>query len=101
MAELPKCNLECLLFSKEELRKLNNGLWPLILEKVKEKITTDFQSTDIVVMEAALLIQANWTDHCHEIWSCIIPADEVNLSRFELYQYRVVSSNSCNYVYRL
>lgn len=31
----------------------------------------------IVVMEAAILIQAGWDQHVHEIWTCIIPPEEV------------------------
>ena len=30
-------------------------------------------------MEAAVLIQAKWQHECHEIWTCIIPQEEVNL----------------------
>lgn len=59
------------------MSKLNRGLWPLILEKVKETISTTYQDTEVVVIEAALLIQANWTENYHEVWSCIIPFDEV------------------------
>lgn len=45
---------------------------------------------DVVVIEAALLIQANWVEECHELWACIIPPNEVsknnfNIIHFELY----------------
>lgn len=53
------------------------GIWPLTLEAVKKEISTI--DKEIVVVEAALLIQANWIEECHEVWSCIIPPDEVNI----------------------
>jgi hypothetical protein len=30
-----------------------------------------------VVMEAAVLLQAGWDKHVHEVWACIIPFEEV------------------------
>ncbi|XP_065206569.1 bifunctional coenzyme A synthase [Planococcus citri] len=62
---------------KEKLNQLNNGLWPLVLSKVKEEIQSLYlQNKEVIVIEAALLIQANWTNECHEIWSCIISPEE-------------------------
>lgn len=58
----------------EELEKLNEIVWPKILEKVKEIIRNSQE--EVVILEAALLIQAGWENECHEIWSCIIPPQE-------------------------
>nr|XP_033328729.1 bifunctional coenzyme A synthase-like [Megalopta genalis] len=60
-----------------QLDKLNKIVWPIILDEAKKKIN-DFYAKgfDIIVMEAAVLIQANWQNHCHEIWTCIIPQEE-------------------------
>ncbi|KAK7598241.1 hypothetical protein V9T40_006476 [Parthenolecanium corni] len=67
--------LAAVVFSdNEQLNKLNMGLWPLTLEAVKKEISAI--NNEVVVIEAALLIQANWVEECHEIWSCIIPPDE-------------------------
>lgn len=62
---------------KEQLNKLNNIIWPIILEEAKKQIN-DFYAKgfDVIVMEAAVLIQAKWQDFCHEIWTCIIPQEE-------------------------
>jgi phosphopantetheine adenylyltransferase / dephospho-CoA kinase len=30
----------------------------------------------VIILEAAILLQAGWQKDCHEVWSCIIPADE-------------------------
>ncbi|CAK9797021.1 Bifunctional coenzyme A synthase [Anthophora quadrimaculata] len=63
--------------NKIELDKLNKIVWPIILEEAKKQIN-DFYTKgfDIIVIEAAVLIQANWQDECHEIWTCIVPPDE-------------------------
>ncbi|XP_034187978.2 bifunctional Phosphopantetheine adenylyltransferase - Dephospho-CoA kinase [Osmia lignaria lignaria] len=63
--------------NKEQLNKLNNIVWPIILEEAKKQIN-DFYAKgfDVIVMEAAVLIQANWQHFCHEIWTCIIPQEE-------------------------
>lgn len=59
------------------MNKLNQGLWPLILNNVNQIISTNYRNKTVVVIEAALLIQANWIGNCHEVWSCIIPPNEV------------------------
>ncbi|XP_014600315.1 PREDICTED: bifunctional coenzyme A synthase isoform X1 [Polistes canadensis] len=62
---------------KKELDKLNKSMWPIILEKAKEKIQNLYsEGYNIILMEAAVLIQANWQNECHEIWTCIIPPEE-------------------------
>lgn len=35
----------------------------------------EVEKKQIVILEAAILIQAGWETECHEIWSCIIPPD--------------------------
>jgi phosphopantetheine adenylyltransferase/dephospho-CoA kinase len=45
---------------------------------VKVQIQAFFESGyEIVVIEAAVLLQAGWEQHVHEVWACIIPPDEV------------------------
>jgi len=60
-------------------------MWPLILKKVKSIIEST-NNTPIIVVEAAVLLSANWQKDCHEIWASIIPPDEVN-PFFIYYQY--------------
>ncbi|XP_032664500.1 bifunctional coenzyme A synthase isoform X2 [Odontomachus brunneus] len=62
---------------KEQLEELNKLIWPLILHEAKNKIADLYsEGHDIIVMEAAVLIQAKWQNTCHEIWTCIIPQNE-------------------------
>ncbi|XP_058800308.1 bifunctional coenzyme A synthase-like [Phymastichus coffea] len=67
-----------LVFHNEaELKKLNNIMWPAILEETKYQINKLYkEGFEIVVIEAAVLIQAGWQPHCHEIWTCIVPQEE-------------------------
>lgn len=60
------------------LDKLNNLLWPSILERSKELSIELFKKGfGVVILEAAILIPAGWHEHCHEVWACIIPQEEV------------------------
>jgi len=58
------------------LEQLNTIIWPLILQRVKSIIEST-KDHNIVVLEAAVLLSANWQYHCHEIWVSIIPPNEV------------------------
>lgn len=51
-------------------------MWPLIMQKVKTIINST-KTYNIIVLEAAVLISANWHLQCHEIWASIIPINEV------------------------
>lgn len=63
--------------NKEQLNKLNKLVWPAILKEAKMQMNSLHEKgVDIIVMEAAVLIQANWQNYCHEIWTCIIPEEE-------------------------
>ncbi|EZA48353.1 hypothetical protein DMN91_008338 [Ooceraea biroi] len=62
---------------KEQLEKLNKLIWPLILREAKKEIDILYsRGYQVIVMEAAVLIQAKWQNVCHEIWTCIIPQNE-------------------------
>ncbi|XP_076621029.1 bifunctional Phosphopantetheine adenylyltransferase - Dephospho-CoA kinase [Colletes latitarsis] len=62
---------------KAQLDKLNKLVWPIILDETKKQINNFYaEGFDIIVMEAAVLIQAKWQCVCHEIWTCIIPPEE-------------------------
>ncbi|XP_073971116.1 bifunctional Phosphopantetheine adenylyltransferase - Dephospho-CoA kinase isoform X2 [Rhodnius prolixus] len=67
-----------LLRRPEEARvKLNKIMWPAILEKSKE-VAMEYVKLGkkVVIMDAAVLLEAGWKKHCHEIWACIIPPEE-------------------------
>lgn len=52
----------------------------MIREETERKVNKLYkQGFDVVVVEAAVLIQAGWQPIFHEIWSCIIPQQEVSI----------------------
>lgn len=51
-------------------------MWPLILQRVKTLIESTKEHR-IIVVEAAVLLSANWQSNFHEIWVTIIPPNEV------------------------
>lgn len=57
-------------------------MWPLILQKIKTMIENT--TNQIVILEAAVLLSANWQTHCHEIWVSIIPPNEVKYLKYVL-----------------
>lgn len=68
---------------QEHLEKLNKLIWLLILREAKKEIDILYaKNNKIIVMEAAVLIQAKWQNICHEIWTCIIPQNEVRNTLF-------------------
>ncbi|KAK0170675.1 hypothetical protein PV328_008498 [Microctonus aethiopoides] len=67
-----------IVFADEnQLDKLNQTVWPAVLDAAMNEVKKlQAQGLNIIVMEAAVLIQAKWQHVCHEIWTCIIPHDE-------------------------
>ena len=58
---------------------MNKLIWPLILQEAKKEIKNLFYKHNIIVLEAAVLIQAEWQNECSEIWTCITSQNEVRL----------------------
>lgn len=58
----------------KQLETLNNIVWPELLIEVKKRIRAvhDQHQSDVVVIEAAILLKAGWENECHEIWSTIV-----------------------------
>ncbi|XP_052797477.1 bifunctional coenzyme A synthase-like [Mya arenaria] len=63
--------------NKEELNKLNQLVWPEIARLAQEQIqqyTKD--GAAVVVLDAAVLLEAGWDDMCHEVWTTLVPRQE-------------------------
>lgn len=70
--------LGSIVFSdKDKLQLLNSIVWPNLLKKSKLRVKElhEQEGKEIVILEAAVLLQAGWETECHEIWSCIIPSE--------------------------
>lgn len=66
------------LEDNEKIRELQKILWPGIcaeLQRRIEKIRIE-KTHNIVIIEGAALIETDWTQTMHEIWSVIIPTGE-------------------------
>jgi dephospho-CoA kinase len=69
--------------SPEAMAKLNAIVWPRIKNKVTELIEENSQlGTEILVLDAAVLIEAGWTSVVDEVWVVTAPVDQI-ISRLE------------------
>ena len=69
--------------SPEAMAKLNAIVWPRIKNKVTELIEENSQlGTEILVLDAAVLIEAGWTTVVDEVWVVTAPVDQI-ISRLE------------------
>ncbi|ODN00347.1 Bifunctional coenzyme A synthase [Orchesella cincta] len=63
--------------SSTELAKLNSIVWPEIKRLMLERIQFHAkQGAKAVILDAAILLEANWDNLCHDLWVTIIPKEE-------------------------
>ncbi|KAM6450066.1 bifunctional coenzyme A synthase isoform 1-T2 [Liasis olivaceus] len=62
---------------QEQLKQLNSIMWPLMAQMAKEKLEEAArQRKAVCVLDAAMLLEAGWSEMVHEVWTVIIPEDE-------------------------
>jgi phosphopantetheine adenylyltransferase/dephospho-CoA kinase len=63
----------------EELRKLTSIVWPEIRRLAEGEITRLWTQDNhrIIILDAAVLLDAGWEEICHEIWVTFVPREEV------------------------
>ena len=68
--EIDRRKLGAIVFAdQEELKALNEITWPRIRTLAENRITELRESgVKIAVLEAAIMIEAGWTDMCDELW---------------------------------
>ncbi|XP_061561815.1 bifunctional coenzyme A synthase isoform X2 [Phycodurus eques] len=73
-----RCALGKKVFGKQErLKALTDIVWPEITLLIKIAISqAREQGKDVCVVDAAVLLEAGWTDMVHEVWVTIIPEEE-------------------------
>lgn len=71
--------------NNEKLMELNDIVWPALLVEVKSRIAKirDEKSHSVVMIEAAVLLQAGWQSEMHEVWSLIVPPERVSSIHFQ------------------
>lgn len=63
--------------SKDDLQRLNGIVWPEIARLAQEQISEYAEAGDnIIVLDAAVLLEAGWDNMCHEVWTTIVPQPE-------------------------
>lgn len=63
--------------NQERLKALTKIVWPEIALLVKERINqARAEGKQVCVVDAAVLLEAGWTDMVHEIWVTVIPEEE-------------------------
>ncbi|KAL3318968.1 hypothetical protein Ciccas_002363 [Cichlidogyrus casuarinus] len=80
--QIDRKKLGAIVFAdKQSLQKLNNLVWPHIqrmaLQAVNE-ITkkSDSPGSEVIMLDAAILLQAGWDSMCDEIWVSVVTRDE-------------------------
>uniref|UniRef100_A0A914NB14 Dephospho-CoA kinase n=1 Tax=Meloidogyne incognita TaxID=6306 RepID=A0A914NB14_MELIC len=65
---------ELVFEDKQKLQRLNNIVWPITFERVKEIIKKS--EREIVVIDAALLLEAGWGKYLNQVWCTFVPKNE-------------------------
>uniref|UniRef100_A0A3Q3RDQ2 Bifunctional coenzyme A synthase n=1 Tax=Monopterus albus TaxID=43700 RepID=A0A3Q3RDQ2_MONAL len=66
--------------NQERLKALTDIVWPEIACLVRNRISqAREEGKQVCVMDAAVLLEAGWTDMVHEVWVTIIPEEEAVL----------------------
>ena len=58
---------ELVFNNKDELKKLENIIHPLLKQKLKEKVRKNCKNTDFIFIDAALIFEMNWDKYCDYI----------------------------------
>ncbi|CAI4227689.1 unnamed protein product [Auanema sp. JU1783] len=59
---------------KEKLHCLSSLIWPILKKKVDEIVANS--TSDIIVIEAAAIVEAGWDEHMNELWTVFVSPDE-------------------------
>lgn len=63
--------------NQERLKALTDIVWPEIALLVKTRINqAKEEGKQVCVLDAAVLLEAGWTDMVHEVWVTVIPEEE-------------------------
>ena len=74
--------LGSIVFSdRSKLSALNNIVWPEIARMAMSQAEEMWreEGKQVVVLDAAVLLEAGWEEQCHEVWVCTAPRDEAVL----------------------
>lgn len=66
-------SVNSLLF-QEKRNKLTKIIWPAVADVIQERIKKS--TADVFVIDAALLVEAGWTESVRQLWTVFIPRSE-------------------------
>lgn len=77
-----RTKLGAVFADKKKLNELSQIVWPMAMDELQRRIEDirKQKSHNVVLVEAAVLLQAGWQHDMHELWSVIIPRDLVSIS---------------------
>ncbi|KAK6166777.1 hypothetical protein SNE40_023399 [Patella caerulea] len=83
--EIDRRKLGPIVFSDpSQLKKLNGIVWPEIGRLAREQIQQyEKEGKNIVVLDAAVLLEAEWNKMVHEVWTAVVPQSEAVLRIME------------------
>ncbi|KIH50163.1 dephospho-CoA kinase domain protein, partial [Ancylostoma duodenale] len=58
-----------------KLKKLCQLVWPVLMKKIEAMVAVS--KSDVIVIEAAAIIEANWHTYMNELWTVFVPHDEM------------------------
>lgn len=62
---------------RSQLEVLNQTVWPEIARLAKQKVEEAKNlGHTVVILDAAVLLEAGWHEFVHEIWVCMVPKEE-------------------------
>ncbi|KAK6731710.1 hypothetical protein RB195_007897 [Necator americanus] len=65
-----------IVFGNEvKLRMLCELVWPVLMKKIEKMIAVS--KSDVVVIEAAAIVEANWHHYMNELWTVFVPHEEM------------------------
>lgn len=59
-----------------KLKKLNEIVWPATEKLIEMRLNELSAKYKVIVLEVALLLEANWDNKVHQVWVSIIPEEE-------------------------
>lgn len=71
---------EIVFADKQQLQKLNEIVWPSLGFEVQNQIEAFRKTHSVIILEAAVLLQAEWQSKVNEVWSVIVPTELVSLN---------------------
>lgn len=72
---------EIVFQDKKKLNELNEIVWPFLEFEIQHRIEEVRRTHQVVIIEAAVLLQAGWQNRVHEVWSIVIPPELVSFRK--------------------